>query len=224
MHPARKYALQVDPQTIATFLALVEAIVPRTPAFSPYGSLQIPGAAESSIHEYMIWELDHSLSLNFGMSLVVFPLAYSTGRLLDAAAYQFIVKSGTKFPYQYSPAGGVAYAALPPGDRIRVLSMLERLEVDLETLPEPYRNDGGYVKFTVDLLNRMTLFGNYSEWSGYGSTRLNPPDQRILEYFPIGWRQVGYPGVSRGYPQFYRGMMLWLQHNGGGILNAANGS
>ncbi len=44
-----------------------------------------------------------------------------------------------------------------------------------------------------------TMMGYYSEWSGYGTTRLNKPNQRILEYNPISWKQVGYPGPSLGY-------------------------
>ena len=48
-------------------------------------------------------------------------------------------------------------------------------------------------------LNRFTMMGYYSEWYGYGSTRLEVPDQRRLEYFPLSWQQVGYPGPSLGY-------------------------
>lgn len=48
-------------------------------------------------------------------------------------------------------------------------------------------------------LNRLTMMGYYSEWSGYGSTCLNPPNQRVLEYYPISWKQIGYPGPSSGY-------------------------
>lgn len=44
-----------------------------------------------------------------------------------------------------------------------------------------------------------TMMGYYSEWSGYGSTRLAEPDQRKLEFVPISWVQVGYPGPSLGY-------------------------
>ena len=51
----------------------------------------------------------------------------------------------------------------------------------------------------VGSLIRFTMMGYYSEWSGYGSTRLEAPDQRKLEYFPLSWKQVGYPGPSLGY-------------------------
>ena len=44
-----------------------------------------------------------------------------------------------------------------------------------------------------------TMMGYYSEWYGYGSTRLNEPNQRVLEFYPFSWKQVGYPGPSLGY-------------------------
>lgn len=51
----------------------------------------------------------------------------------------------------------------------------------------------------IPSLNRLAMMGYYSEWPGYGSTRLNPPGQRILEYYPASWEQIGYPGPSLGY-------------------------
>ncbi|MEB3101381.1 hypothetical protein [Ferviditalea candida] len=204
-----------DSHTAATFRALVEAIVPRTPELSVYGAEQTAGAAEFNVHEYLIWEMDHTLSLLFGLNPTVIPLAPATARMLDNAALQFAAAGGTKPPYLYSASGETPFAALSPGDRIRVLSMLERLEVDLGALPDPYRNNGGYVKFIIDYLNRSTMFGFYSEWSGYGSTRLAPPDWRRLEHFPLGWLQVGYPGVSRGYRDL-RGFVLRIDRKEGG--------
>lgn len=56
-------------------------------------------------------------------------------------------------------------------------------------------------------LNRITMMGYYSEWSGYGSTRLEKPDQRRLEFFPISWKQVGYPGPSLGYRAFRKPLL-----------------
>lgn len=48
-------------------------------------------------------------------------------------------------------------------------------------------------------INRLVTMGFYSEWSGYGSTRLKPPNERVFEFPPISWKQVGYPGPSLGY-------------------------
>ncbi len=48
-------------------------------------------------------------------------------------------------------------------------------------------------------LNRLAMMGYYSEWPGYGNTRLESPNQRTLEYYPVSWEQIGYPGPSLGY-------------------------
>jgi hypothetical protein len=59
----------------------------------------------------------------------------------------------------------------------------------------------------ISALNRFTMMGYYSEWSGYGSTRLAAPDQRILEFYPLSWEQVGYPGPSLGYRALRRSVI-----------------
>ena len=58
--------------------------------------------------------------------------------------------------------------------------------------------DMGADWYEIDALIRATMMGYYSEWFGYGSSRLNEPDQREMEYQPFSWQQVGYPGPNRG--------------------------
>lgn len=214
MHPATTYAATADPHTVATFRALVEAIVPYTPSLAGFGAVQSAGAAELHVHEYMIWELDHSLALMFGLNLTVFPLSAPTAMLLNAGAVQFIASGQARNSKEYSVPEGSLFSALSPWDRIRTLAMLEQLKVDLGSLPPPYKDDGGLVKFIVDYLNRQTMFGNYSEWSAYGTTRLATPTERRLEYFPIGWTQCGYPGVSLGY-RALNGFLMTIVRKGG---------
>ncbi|QMV43928.1 hypothetical protein [Cohnella cholangitidis] len=196
--------------TYVTFRALVDAIVPCTPELSVFGADLAIGGVQLAIHEYMIWEMDHSLTLDLGRYPEVMPLAAPTAGLLNAGAIQ-LAASGKA---NYAVPGSVPFASLSPENRIRTLALLENLQVDLGALPPPYRNDGGLVKFVVDFLNRQTMFGNYSEWSAYGTTRLATPTERRLEYFPIGWRQTGYPGVSKGYRAF-RGNLLTIVREGG---------
>ncbi|WP_239696924.1 hypothetical protein [Paenibacillus oryzisoli] len=196
-----------------TFIALVEAIVPNMPDVAVYGAEQAAGAVELGIHDYLIWELDHNLSLFVGYYLANIPMASSTAMLLNAGAAQLIASGKAQDPRLHVVWGGGPFASLSCRDRIRVLAMLEHLDVDLGCLPPPYKNDGGLVTFIVDYLNRGTMFGFYSEWSAYGSTRLNTPTCRILEYFPVSWRQVGYPGVSKGY-RAVRGYLLTIERNG----------
>lgn len=214
MHPAITYTENADPHTIATFRALVEAIVPATPALAVFGAEQAAGAVELHVHEYMIWELDHTLAIMFGLHLTAFPLSAPTAMLLNAGAVQFIASGQATNSPHYAVWGGGPFSALSPVDRIRTLEMMQQLNVDLGSLPPPYKDDGGLVKFMVDYLNRQTMFGFYSEWSAYGTTRLATPVCRVLEYFPISWQQVGYPGVSLGYRAF-RGYVLWIEREGG---------
>ncbi|NRD79720.1 hypothetical protein HPT25_20380 [Bacillus sp. BRMEA1] len=219
MHPTKAYASSVDPDTVATFLALVEAIVPNTPELSIFGVEQTVGAVELCLHEYLIWEMDHFIAISFGISPTVFPLAAPTAKMLNAGAAQFISSGWERnFPY-YPISQGCPFAALSAVDRLQVMANLEQLQADLGALPPPYQYNGGFVKFIVDYLNRATMFGFYSEWSAYGTTRLLPPDQRVLNYFPISWEQVGYPGVSLGYRDF-RGFLLQMEHNKGGPSDA----
>ncbi|ANY65295.1 hypothetical protein BBD42_01470 [Paenibacillus sp. BIHB 4019] len=214
MHRAKSYINSIDLSTVATFRALVEAIVPNTPALAVYGAEQTAGAVDLHIHEYMIWELDHSLSLFLGTHLTVVPLAAPTAQLLNAGAVQLVTSGRAQHAPNHAVWESSPYAALSPIDRIRVLAMLEQLDVDLGSLPPPYQYDGGIVRFMVDFLNRQTMFGNYSEWSAYGTTRLATPTERRLEYFPISWKQVGYPGVVPGYRALL-GYKLTIVREGG---------
>ncbi|MCZ8512786.1 hypothetical protein O9H85_10235 [Paenibacillus filicis] len=212
------YHASSDSQTITTFRALVEAIIPNTPISASYGPEQSAGALELGVHEYMIWELNHSLSLFVGYYLAEIPLAASTAMLLNDGAAQYIASGKAQDPQFFAVWRGSSFASLSPRDRIRVLAMLEQLDVDLGTLPPPYRNDGGLITFIVDFLNRGPMFGFYSEWSAYGSTRLKTPTERRLEYFPISWKQAGYPGVSKGY-RALRGFLLKIDRKDGGASN-----
>lgn len=214
MHPATIYAATADPHAFMTFRALVEAIIPGSPVSCAGGEVQAAGAVDLCIHEYMIWELDHSLSLVLGFYLTNVPLSCSTARLLDAGAVQFAASGQMRYAPNHLLWGSSPFAALCPDDRIRVLAMLEQLNVDFGTLPPPYRDDGGFLRFMIDFLNRQTMFGNYSEWSAYGTTRLQTPTERRLESFPVSWRQVGYPGVVPGY-RALRGNLLTIERKGG---------
>ncbi len=212
MYSAYMNAGIADSRTTATFKALVEAIVPLSPASGSSGPCYA-GALELHIYEYMIWELDHWISLHLGLSLTPIPLAGSTAVMLNAGAEQLVASGQAEFAPNYAIMGGM-FAALAPIDRIRTLAKLEQLDIDLGSLPPPYKDDGGFLVFMIDYLNRGTMFGYYSEWSAYGTTRLLTPVLRRLEYFPASWRQVEYPGVSIGY-RALRGYLLTIVREGG---------
>lgn len=128
------------------------------------------------------------------------PLAIPTAEMLDEAAEQLLMIDGNnQLNFSVFPRGG-AYAALRPEDRLTALSLLEQLEINLSDLPQPFQDNPTLVLSITSSLNRTTMMGYYSEWYGYGGTRLNNPNQRELEFYPLSWEQVGYPGPSLGYP------------------------
>ncbi|QHQ63171.1 hypothetical protein Ana3638_22325 [Anaerocolumna sedimenticola] len=182
------YSLQY---TLDTFKALVDAIIPRTPGLAEeYGKIQYYGALNLHIDEYMVY------TLNF----YSIPLAEPTALMLDLAADQLVFNGGNTRLLDFArfPVGGT-FAALAPIDRFRALTLLEQLKVYILDLPKPFKGNSGLALTITGDLSRYTMMGYYSEWSGYGSTRLESPDNRKLEFYPLSWEQVGYPGPSLGY-------------------------
>jgi hypothetical protein len=174
-----------------TFKAFVDAVIPRSPILAEeYGRIQFYGALDLYTDEYMMMTLNS----------YYIPLAIPTAEMLNIAAEQLVFMGGNSklFNYLRFPAGGI-FAALSPEDRFRAVTLLDELYVNLAELPEPFQDNPGLVLNITSLLVRYTMMGYYSEWSGYGSTRLLTPNQRMLEYYPLSWSQIGYPGPSLGY-------------------------
>ncbi len=158
-----------------TFMAFADTIIPRTPQLAEeYGRIQLYGAVDLSIHEYLI------MSLNYTEVPLTEPIVLT----LDIAAEQL---------------GGSSFAALDYDGRLRALNLLLESDFDASLLPDPFTDNLAYEQYTIGYLIRLVYMGYYSKWSGYGSTRLAPPNQRSLEHFPVSWQQIGYPGPSLGY-------------------------
>lgn len=177
--------------TWETIRALVDAIIPRTPKLAEeFGKIQYYGALDSYTDEFVICTLNNHY----------YPLAKPVADLLDVAATQLLLTIGSSYSLEYLDNNGKsAFAELSPVNRFRAISLLPDLQSYLTEIPESLGENQDYVLAVMNALSRYTLMGYYSEWSGYGSTRLDSPNERILEYFPIGWKQVGYPGPSLGY-------------------------
>ncbi|UJL45645.1 hypothetical protein KFZ58_14785 [Virgibacillus sp. NKC19-16] len=191
---------QEQEYTQASFQALTDAILPPDSEYA----YDFP---DMGVHAYIIYALDHYVSIQQQLHHTVVPLAYPTAVMLDTAAAKLVyTHQAHPSPQSHFPGGGM-FSFLSRQDRIRTLAALENLYVDMYALPSPYQNNAGLVKHVTDALNRFSMFGYYSEWPAYGSTRLYPPDSRRLQFFPPGWQQVGYPGVSLGYRDF-RGFLL----------------
>ncbi|MFP3123814.1 gluconate 2-dehydrogenase subunit 3 family protein [Ectobacillus funiculus] len=206
-----------DLHTRATFQALVHAIIPDTLWITTLGATQGVAILELKVYEYIIWTLNHFLTIPIKqqLNLINTSMAKATAQLLDAAATQLMWSGQIKYPLNaWAFLGGGSFAALLPGDRLRAIALLEQLKIDLGSLPVPYQNNPGFIRNMIDVLSQLTLFGYYSEWSAYGTTRLLPPDYRRMEQFPIGWIQSGYPGTAFGYRDF-RGFLVEFPHREG---------
>lgn len=185
------------PHTRATFMALVDVIIPST-----------LGALDLRLDDYILWTLDHYVSIQGEWGVKTAPISSQTARILDISAYQLIVSGKMKGPVDFStyPDGG-PFAALSPDDRLEAIRLLENLQVDLEVLPSPFRNNAGLIKNVVTALHQMVMFGFYSEWFSLGSTRLAYPENHRFERQPMTWESLDYPGPSFGY-RAVRGFLI----------------
>ena len=192
-----KYQKDSSRRTQETFQAYVDAVIPRTPGLAEeFGRIQFFGALNLHTDEYVM------LSLNY----YYIPIAEPTAEMLDVAAEQLVIMDANKSLVNFSRfMGGSAFAAIDHNDRFRAITLLEQLNIYLADLPIPFQGNSELILYTTSSLNRFTMMGYYSEWSGYGSTRLETPNQRKLEYHPLSWKQIGYPGPSRGYRALRKG-------------------
>lgn len=185
------------PHTRATFMAFVDAVIPSS-----------LGALDLRVDDFLIWTLDHNISIQGEWGVKTIPLSAPTAELLDVAAIQLIRSGAVKTPPNFLalPDGG-PFAALSPDDRFEAVHLLENLHVDLQVLPPPYKNNMGLVKFIVTNLHQIVMMGYYSEWFSFGSTRLALPEDRSPDNENITWKFVNYPGPSLGYRE-HRGFLV----------------
>lgn len=179
--------------TWETFKAFVDVIIPRTPKLAEeYGAVQYFGALDLHTDEYLLITLNNYF----------IPLAEPMALLIDEMTTRFILTEGNERLaniLRYPERG--RFVALNTADRIYPMALLDFIQHDRElyNLVKSEDNSRRYVVSIINTLNRDTMMGYYSEWSGYGSTRLDAPNRRILEYYPLSWEQIGYPGPSLGY-------------------------
>lgn len=184
----------ISPQKKATFIALVDVIIPST-----WGAL---GAVELQMDEYLMMILDHQISFQENFNAETVHLSTPTAVMLDIAATQLMLMKGTP-----TPSKGRGFANLSHNERTEAVLLLENLQIDLGILPPPFENNAELVKYVITYVFQMVKFGFYSEWHAYGSTKFAAPEERVLERFPYTWELVGYPGVSLGYRAF-RGFLV----------------
>lgn len=160
-----------------TYKAFVEVIIPWTPKLATeYGEIQYYGAIDLLTYEFLIQTI-HAYG---GSSLVI-----AVVNMLNSWAQQVVFQGGNSD--KVNSTNGVTFTNLTPTDRLLVIKLMKQYESNLP--------DNQII--TIDSLIRYTLMGYYSEWYGNGSTRLLEPNQRVLEFEPLSWQQVAYPGPRR---------------------------
>lgn len=198
----------------STFQSLAQAVIPPVYYFQNISIKVKPGALELRVYEYILAILDQSISQKIKSQMNVASMAKSTAQLLDSGAVA-LIQSGENvnlltvsgFPY------GGPFTYLSQIDRLKAISKLDRLQINKKHLSLPYKDNLGLIRNMMDVLNQLTLFGFYSEWTGYGSSATLPPEKRRLEYVPVGWEQVHYPGPSYAYRDF-RGFKAFMPKKG----------
>lgn len=184
------------PQTRATLKAFVDTTIPKN--FE-----QTCTVVNLYTEEYLTLMLDHLLSIAIFNKQINIPMANITAELLNKAAKELIDREGNERPVNSNIIQEEgSFAALDPSDRLRTISLLEEVRLDLTNLPIPFWKNSGFVLAVISVLTLLTTFGYYSEWSAYDSTRSDTPEKRVLEEFPENWKGVGYPGPSKGYHAF----------------------
>jgi hypothetical protein len=193
----------LDAHTRITIQAAVDAILQASPM-------------DEVVYGYVIAVLDQTLpsSINQGVTI---PLSKQTANLLDIAAIQLLyIERKVYFYHTWAFPGKGVFSTLSRNERLMALNLLERLEVPLESLPEPFTNNPGLTQSMKNTITQLTFLGYYSEWTGYGSTRFNRHEYKRIEYFPVGWIQTKYPGPAFGYRNL-RGFLLGDPKKGGNL-------
>ncbi|HET7323467.1 MAG TPA: hypothetical protein VFJ06_03975 [Halococcus sp.] len=141
-----------------------------------------------------------------------YPYAPAFTFVFDIVAAEFIARGknedASSRGSEKFPAGGT-FARLSRQDRLRCLwTIVDGSVIDrLDALLSPFVPQLGILKFVVMAVNGLHGFGYYTEWSGYGNTKMDAPNDREL-ITPAGEvqsrDQTNYPGPAPGYAADWR--------------------
>ncbi len=176
-----------------TLMAYVDTIIPRTPLLAQeYGNYMLYGALDLYIDEYLYMIQD------------IYPpsTAFLTARMLNAAAEEYLASKNGQVPRENVAMQESVFATLSMEDRYRVLALIMDIKKNFPKVL--FFNENPALILIAGSLNRFTMLGYYSEWFGYGTTRLAKPSERIFEFDPVSWEQAGYPGPSQSNLDYVR--------------------
>ncbi|WP_226042101.1 hypothetical protein [Natrinema sp. DC36] len=140
-----------------------------------------------------------------------YPYAALFTLVFDLAAAEFVALGKNEDPVspnEQFPGGGT-FTRLSREDRLRCLwTIIDGGVIDrLDDLLSPLVPDAGILKYVVMAVNGLHGFGYYTEWSGYGDTKTNTPNEREMQTEPgavQSHQQSGYPGPAPGYAADWR--------------------
>lgn len=205
----------VDPHTRITFRAVVDAVLPETPALgADIGPEHVPGGLAIDLDDFVITYVDNGFQLGLPHvgSHGNIPLADPVSQALDSAALTLLDRGDNVA----APSDDRAYELLGPGeearasaigpfarlsrrDRLRAIGLLDELEFEISpTEGDLFEFDAGLVGQLVVGFTEMIY---YSEWAGYDEFH-QAPSERVHANDPAtvqSWRQTGYPGFANGY-------------------------
>jgi hypothetical protein len=214
----RGFASKQRLHTAVTFRAVVDAVIPETPALGDeLGPEHVPGGLAVALDDFVRGYVDAGFQLGFpylGPQGNI-PMAAPIARVLDIAAGRLLdrgenvaaprddrpltlLEPGEASPGQVARAAG-PFAKLSRRDRLRALGLLDEFELSISpTADDLFEFDAGLVG---QLVVGFTELIYYSEWEGYDDFE-RPPSERTHPNDPAAvqsWRQTGYPGVADGY-------------------------
>lgn len=183
--------------TRRNFRAVVEALVPRTPALeSSHGEAYVPGGPEVALEEYVVEAFDEYQEHHHGYVSVLlrrlgvrnYPYAIVVAFLLDLVAVELLLRRRNRDRVSCTPGLSGPFARLSETDRLRAIDLLENGAFGTLTDRFGHRVPHlGMVQFLAMGLNTFPMLGYYSEWSADGDGAVQ------------GWSQTGYPGPAAGY-------------------------
>lgn len=226
---------RTDPHTEATFAAVVDAVVPRTPDLAgedgePLGPEHEPGGLEAGVHEYFITYVNTLFEGGLpGVGYVSnVRLSEAVAAVLDEGAAELLARGANEHPPgRYAPEGydwtaGGPFARLHPEDRVRALALFDEEEKGFETsaLPGPVAESDASIVGQLVVAFPEVIY--YSEWQGYDDIT-DPPSERSFDLDAVqSWTQTGFPGYRDGYAA-HRGYVSGGALGGGGVWRRVRG-
>lgn len=211
------------PHAKATYRAVVDAVIPRTPELSgELGAEHVPGGLDIGLDSLLIEFIDELLTIASVDSADVngnLPLSEPIALLLDAAAGELIATGENEDPPSIDRVLDVLsvedvvqatdlsddperaleqslFASLSRADRLKAIGTIDDVEFDTAEFPGPaVELDGALVG---QLLVGFTQLLYYGEWSGYDDPSKPPSERTFADDELQSWKQTGFPGIIDG--------------------------